>query len=196
MRVNPIELLKSFRDRYASGNVTVLDIGSMDLHGNKNNAKTVFSNAVVTGVDIAPGNNVDVVIPANPTTPVGSFDVVVSSNTFEHVKRPWQLFQWATTNLKPGGHIFIVSPFSFEYHRHPVDCWRFTPDSYQVLCDDNGITLLESEITRWCGTLIPMFRDAAWLIAKKGDTKAAFNVLRNFRHRIPHYDCHMIGRKQ
>lgn len=197
MRVNSIELLKSFRDRYVSGPAEILDIGSMDLHGNGNNAKAVFHSADVLGADIAPGPNVDVVIREEENYPLlcAGFDVVVSSNVFEHVKRPWKLFRWAVSNLKHGGHIFVVAPFSFEYRRHPVDCWRYTPDSFAVLCEDSGVTLLESEITRWCGTTVPLIRDIAWWLIKKRDPRTALQVLRNCRHRVPHYDCHMIGRR-
>ena len=31
--------------------------------------------------------------------------------------------------LKPAGLLYINAPSNGDYHRYPVDCWRFFPDS-------------------------------------------------------------------
>ena len=35
--------------------------------------------------------------------------------------------------LKPTGLLYINAPSNGEFHRHPVDCWRFYPDSSVAL---------------------------------------------------------------
>jgi SAM-dependent methyltransferase len=45
------------------------------------------------------------------TFPSESFDLVISSETMEHVRRPWQGFAEVCRVLKPGGHYVFTIPF-------------------------------------------------------------------------------------
>jgi len=58
-----------------------------------------------------------------------SVDVIVSSSCFEHSEFFWLLFNEALRILKPAGLLYINVPSNGEFHRFPVDCWRFYPDS-------------------------------------------------------------------
>jgi len=172
---------------------SILDLGSYDMHGY--NARDVFTAGwQYTGADIAPGPNVDIVIPANAETPLGAFDVVVSLNAIEHVEDPFRFFRFAVSNLKRWGWLFIMAPFSFEYHRHPVDCWRFSPDTFNYLCRQNAIELIESKITKGSSKIMGTLLDIGWRCKRKL-FKDAWHVLLRFPNRIHHNDCHMIGRK-
>lgn len=63
-------------------NVKVLDIGSLDINGNN---RMFFENSQYTGVDLAPGKNVDLVGKAfELTLPDNSFDTIISTECFEH----------------------------------------------------------------------------------------------------------------
>jgi SAM-dependent methyltransferase len=56
-------------------------------------------------------------------------DVVVSSSCFEHSEFFWLLFNEILRILKPTGLLYINVPSNGSFHRYPVDCWRFYPDS-------------------------------------------------------------------
>lgn len=63
-------------------NKRVLDIGSLDVNGNN---KELFENCDYIGLDIANGNNVDVVSVGHLyDAPDESFDVIISTEVFEH----------------------------------------------------------------------------------------------------------------
>lgn len=62
-------------------NVSVLDIGSLDINGNN---RYLFENYIYTGVDLAPGPNVDVVSRGHLYKSEKQFDVVISTECFEH----------------------------------------------------------------------------------------------------------------
>jgi SAM-dependent methyltransferase len=47
----------------------------------------------------------------NLTFPSGSFDAVISSETMEHIRRPWQGFAQVYRVLKPGGFYIFTIPF-------------------------------------------------------------------------------------
>lgn len=59
----------------------VLDIGSLDINGNNH---YLFENYTYTGVDIGPGNNVNVISKGHEFKPNKKYDVVISSECFEH----------------------------------------------------------------------------------------------------------------
>jgi SAM-dependent methyltransferase len=99
----------------------------------------------VTGVDIAPGPNVDVVMRKPYRVPVksNSADVILSGQVFEHIPFFWASFLELCRVVRPGGYIFITAPS--RGHRHyNVDCWRYYPDSMRALAAIGRMTLLEA----------------------------------------------------
>lgn len=62
-------------------NCSVLDIGSLDVNGNNH---FLFNNYKYVGVDVAEGKNVTVVSKGHEFTSDELFDVVISSECFEH----------------------------------------------------------------------------------------------------------------
>lgn len=62
-------------------NCSVLDIGSLDINGNN---RYLFSNYTYIGVDIGEGRNVDVVCRGHEFKSDLQFDVVISTECFEH----------------------------------------------------------------------------------------------------------------
>ena len=65
--------------------------------------------------------------------PDASADVVVSSSCFEHVEFFWVMFNEVLRVLKPAGLFYLNAPSNGDYHRYPVDCWRFYPDAAMAL---------------------------------------------------------------
>jgi len=70
---------EKFPERFK--NCSVLDIGSLDVNGNN---RFLFENYIYVGVDVGPGPNVDVVCKGHEYKSDILFDVVISSECFEH----------------------------------------------------------------------------------------------------------------
>lgn len=66
---------------YKFRNCDVLDIGSLDINGSN---RHLFHNYTYTGVDIGAGRNVDVVARGHEFKPGKQYDIVISSECFEH----------------------------------------------------------------------------------------------------------------
>lgn len=109
-------------------NLIVVEIGSQDVNGS---LRSVFRNHNYIGVDFAVGNGVDIVLSDPYSIPLGdeSVDVVITSSCLEHSEFFWLMFNEMLRILKPNGLLYINAPSNGEYHRWPVDCWRFYPDS-------------------------------------------------------------------
>lgn len=132
-----VKRFRGFADKaFPAGQLRVLDVGSRDVNGTY---KDIFSNAeryLYTGLDVAPGPNVDYV-PADPyrwdEVPDGLFDIVISGQAFEHIEFPWLTMEQIGLKLKVGGLACIIAPSRGPEHRYPVDCWRIYPDGMRAL---------------------------------------------------------------
>jgi SAM-dependent methyltransferase len=109
--------------------ITIIDIGSQDVNGSLRSVAP--PNNKYIGLDFVEANGVDVLITDPYSLPFEneSVDVIVSSSCFEHSEFFWLLFNEALRILKPAGLLYINVPSNGEFHRFPVDCWRFYPDS-------------------------------------------------------------------
>jgi hypothetical protein len=110
-------------------NFTVVDIGAQDINGS---LKSVMpENGTYIGVDFVPGRGVDVVLddPYELPFSAGTVDFVVSSSCFEHSEMFWLLYLEILRVLKPARLFYLNAPPGSGYHCHPVDCYRFFPDS-------------------------------------------------------------------
>ena len=112
---------------------TVLDIGAQDINGS---LKSVCPPSLkYIGVDFARARGVDVVLDDPYRLPFddGYADIVLSSSCFEHSEMFWLLFVEVLRVLKPSGLFYLQVPSNGMFHRYPVDCWRFYPDSGRAL---------------------------------------------------------------
>lgn len=69
-----------------------------------------------------------------------SADVVLATETLEHVPEPKVFLGEAYRCLKPGGELILTVPFAARWHFVPYDYWRFTPSSLALLLEDGGFT--------------------------------------------------------
>ncbi|MBI5275004.1 MAG: class I SAM-dependent methyltransferase [Burkholderiales bacterium] len=107
----------------------IVDVGAYDENGS---LRQVCPPGVdYVGVDICDGPGVDVKQSDPYVLPFAdaSADVVVSSSCLEHAELFWVLFLEMLRVLRPQGVLYINAPSNGAFHRHPVDCWRFYPDS-------------------------------------------------------------------
>lgn len=114
-------------------NCRVLDIGSLDLNGNN---RYLFENYKYLGVDIGYGENVDLVCRGHKVHDEHGFDVVISTECFEHdefwvdtiknmikLTKPngLMLFSCATTGRQEHGTTRTSpadSPFTNNYYKN------------------------------------------------------------------------------
>lgn len=150
MHKTAMENAGRFFSTYLKGrSVTIVDIGAQDVNGSLR--QIAPPEAKYIGVDFIEGKGVDVVLEDPYTLPFeeGSLDAIVSSSCFEHSEFFWLLFLEIMRVLKPDGLFYLNVPSNGVFHRYPVDCWRFYPDSGVALRNwarRNGVDaeLLES----------------------------------------------------
>lgn len=114
---------------------TIVDIGSQAVGGQFSMRNLVPPNVKYIGLDFQQGNNVDLVLEDAYVYPLedNSVDYVISSSCFEHSEFFWLSFLEIMRVLKPGGLFYLNAPSNGAFHRWPVDCWRFYPDSALAL---------------------------------------------------------------
>lgn len=74
-----LKIKNQFPDRFI--NCSVLDIGSLDINGNN---RYLFDKYTYTGIDIGAGKNVDIVCAGHLFKSDHQFDIVISTECFEH----------------------------------------------------------------------------------------------------------------
>jgi SAM-dependent methyltransferase len=122
----------------------LLDIGSRDV-GDGGTFRFLFDDTEryeYVGVDMEPGDNVDVVV-SDPYhfDELGerTFDIILCGSCIEHSEFFWLLGSEIKRRLRPGGAVFICAPHIWPIHRHPVDCYRFNPDGMLALAKWIGL---------------------------------------------------------
>ncbi|NIP96557.1 MAG: class I SAM-dependent methyltransferase, partial [Akkermansiaceae bacterium] len=72
----------------------------------------------------------------------GSFDLVISGSTMEHVAKPWLWVPELVRVVRPGGMLAIVTHWCYEEHGEPalgfLDYWRVMPDGLRLLLEETG----------------------------------------------------------
>lgn len=156
----------------------VVDIGSQDINGSLRSIAPAHCR--YTGLDFAPGPGVDAVLadPYHLPFDDACVDVVVSSSCFEHIEFFWLMFTEVLRVLKPAGLFYLNAPSNGEFHRYPVDCWRFYPDAGVALVNwarhcGHAPALLESFTTCqrldiWNDFVAVFVKDAACADAHPG----------------------------
>lgn len=137
MHKESYELMNEMLGHVSGGDsLNVLDVGSYNVNGT---FRPLVENRGwrYTGVDTIAGPNVDVVT-VNPFLfpfDDGTFDVVISGSTMEHVTAIWEWLPELVRVLRPGGFLAIHTHWKFPEHRYPIDCWRIMPDGMRYLFD-------------------------------------------------------------
>jgi SAM-dependent methyltransferase len=75
----------------------------------------------------------------------GAYDVVLSGQVLEHVRKPWVWIKEVARVCRPGGVVVTINPVSWPYHEAPIDCWRAFPEGVRALYDDASLDVLVSE---------------------------------------------------
>jgi len=157
--------MKAFADKYANADSKVLGVGSLNVKDEffDGTYRELFG-AGYLGLDIVPGENVDIVSedPYNWPVEDNSFDIVVSGSTLEHVEFPeltMAEIQWV---LKPDGYCCITAPSTGFKHNFPDDYRRYNVNDLKALAENAQLSVVSAFIE-----VVPIWNDAV-LVAKKG----------------------------
>jgi len=114
---------------------TLVDLGSQSYDGQFILRQIMPSEINYLGLDFQEGYNVDIVMHDPYIIPLedNSVDYIISTSCFEHSEFFWLTFLEIMRVLKPDGLFYLNSPSNGPFHRYPVDCWRFYPDSAVAL---------------------------------------------------------------
>jgi SAM-dependent methyltransferase len=125
----------------------VLDFGSRVVGKQTLKHKDLLISHTVDyiGVDVGPGENVDIVMEQLYAIPLPnqSVDIILCGQVFEHVPFFWASFLEMTRVIKTHGYIFLTAPSRGHTHAHPYDCWRYYPDGYKALAAYANLRLVE-----------------------------------------------------
>lgn len=124
----------------------VLDVGSLDINGNN---RFLFEGGTYTGIDVGSGPNVDVVAVAHEFD-APPFDVVVSTECFEHDMHYAKSIQNIVRLLAPGG-LFLFTCATTGRREHGTtrtnksDCPLLTTDYYKNLTEQDIREVIDVE---------------------------------------------------
>lgn len=109
--------------------LAVLDIGGRDLNGS---TRPLFPNAnPYHVVDILPGRGVDFVADAADWRTEQQYDLVLSTETFEHAKRWPEIIATAYAALRPGGlFVFTCAGPGRPPHSGVAAVWELSPGEW------------------------------------------------------------------
>lgn len=130
-------LMSELRKHVPAG-ARVLDVGGADVNGSY---RKLFADASdYKTLDL---KDADIIVDGYDWPLAdGSFDAVISGQTFEHDEFFWLTMRNMARVIVPGGIVIVIAPAAGAVHRHPVDCWRFYPDSMKALAKWSGLELL------------------------------------------------------
>jgi SAM-dependent methyltransferase len=108
---------------------TVVELGSQDVNGSLRDHCPAGVHYI--GLDVMPAKGVDLVVDPDASLPLASeiADAIVTSSAFEHDVCFWDTFLELIRVLRPGGLLYLNAPANGDFHRYPLDCWRFYPDA-------------------------------------------------------------------
>ena len=96
-------------------------------------AKRFDKSARFTGIDLAPGTNVDTVLDIccdsrtlAATLGAEPFDLVICCHVLEHTKNPNRAARNIQSLMKAGALAYVATPWSQAFHAAPDDYWRFS----------------------------------------------------------------------
>ena len=136
---NSISLVRALQYeqlQFAATNGKLLDVGG----GNKSHYRDLLLCDVYDSVNINPEMDPTWLLEPDGVFPIptGSYDCILSMNTFEHVFKPEKLMEEATRALRPGGQFIAATPFLFRIHGSPDDFFRPTASWWFSTLHGNG----------------------------------------------------------
>jgi SAM-dependent methyltransferase len=133
--------MKYFVDKHMPQNSIVLDFGGADVNGTYKDIITEHDSTYIT----LDWDNADYIVKGYDwkDVPKKHFDVVITGQAFEHDSYFWKSLENIKNACKDNGLVIIIVPSKGNYHTHPIDCYRFYPDSAKVFAEILNADILE-----------------------------------------------------
>ena len=119
---------------YPNANGPVLEIGSKIVSVSE--FRKNYTTVEYVGVDLEEGDGVDVVCDLtkdNHPLPKNYFDLVICCSVLEHTPTPWLMANILSDLVRPGGKLYINSPWVWKYHKYPDDYYRYSFKAIEFL---------------------------------------------------------------
>lgn len=128
-------------------NVSVLDVGSLDIIGNN---RSLFTDSEYIGIDLGEGRNVDVVCVIEDYQPNRQFDTIISTEMLEHCFN-WEDALLRMYELLKSGGLFLLTCAGEGRGEHGTtehDAWAspFTNDHYFNFSNQDFASIIEPKM--------------------------------------------------
>ena len=125
------------------------------------------------------------------------YDIVLSGNVMEHIRKPWIWIKEVARVCKKEGLVITITPVSWPYHEAPIDCWRVYPEGMKALYEEAGLEVIEStfdslEVSSYRCSIpgrSPEWQSRSWRVTSQLLGRLGFPVERA-------YDTITIGEKK
>lgn len=135
----------------------VLEVGAKNVNGSLREWISTLHPLIYTGTDMQAGAGVDKIIKAEELTAnfsYGTFNLVICTETLEHVKEWRKAINNIKDVLSPDGFILITARGKeMGYHPYPDDYWRYDTEVIAKIFADYDIWALEQD-TEYDGVLM------------------------------------------
>jgi SAM-dependent methyltransferase len=146
MHTNSKLLFKKYARQYFRPGMRVLEIGP---NGFPAFYQRAVNDASITWdtLDVFPDKRLTHVAKSEYEFPIAdnTYDIVLSGQVIEHVKKIWRWMKELSRVCKVGGTVITINPVSWPYHEAPVDCWRAFPEGMKALYDDSSLEVILSQ---------------------------------------------------
>lgn len=126
-----------------------LEVGSRARSGLVNRA-LVPDDWTYVGLDVLPGENVDVVGDAHELSsifPTRRFDAVMAFSVLEHIAMPWKFAVELNQVLNVGAVGLFTTHQAWPIHDAPWDFWRFSDESWKSLFNkETGFEVVDAKM--------------------------------------------------
>lgn len=187
-----------------NSDIKIVEVGSCGVHQHLRSLAP--KQARYIGTDLIQGPGVDILCDDPYILPFEdqSVDIVISSSCFEHSEMFWLTYLEIIRILKPHGLFYLNVPSNGYFHRYPVDCWRFYPDSGNALVswakrNNYNSALLESYVSeRYFNNLDEVWEDYVAIFVKDKSfvhnyPKRILSSIKNFRNGITYESKNIIN---
>ena len=129
--------------------------------------------------------------------PDATYDLVLSGQVIEHVRKPWRWMPEIGRVTKAGGLVVTINPVSWHFHQAPIDCWRIYPDGMKALYEDSSLAVIFSQ---WESLETPHFHRYLPGVSRESQSRGkrmVYDILGRLGLPVERaYDTITIGRKQ
>ncbi len=121
----------------------------------------------------------DIVAPAHDIPlPDSDLDAIVCTQVLEHVPEPRQVLQEFARALKPGGRVWITTPFVWYLHELPHDYYRYTSYGLAHLLQTSGFADIDCQpMNDSPHTMSQLLRHLGWLLGTAEDGRDERRVM-------------------